>query len=88
MTKPSSNGPATCPSRPASPSPHYEHTEIGYNYRMSNIVAAIGLGQLECLDDRVRRKREIFDLLPGGSGGLARNDLYARGALWYDLTAG
>jgi dTDP-4-amino-4,6-dideoxygalactose transaminase len=41
---------------------HYEHTEIGYNYRMSNIVAAIGLGQLECLDDRVRRKREIFDL--------------------------
>ncbi len=44
------------------PLAHYEHTEIGYNYRMSNIVAAIGLGQLECLDDRVRRKREIFDL--------------------------
>jgi dTDP-4-amino-4,6-dideoxygalactose transaminase len=43
------------------PSAHYEHTEIGYNYRMSNIVAAIGLGQLKCLDQRVRRKREIFD---------------------------
>ena len=44
------------------PLAHYEHTEIGYNYRMSNIVAAIGLGQLEYLDARVRRKREIFDV--------------------------
>ncbi|MFH0730647.1 MAG: aminotransferase class I/II-fold pyridoxal phosphate-dependent enzyme [Pseudomonadota bacterium] len=41
--------------------PHYEHTEIGYNYRMSNIVAAIGRGQLQVLDERVARKREIFD---------------------------
>ena len=39
---------------------HYEHTEIGYNYRMSNIVAAIGRGQLQVLDQRVARKREIF----------------------------
>lgn len=43
------------------PFPHYEHTEIGYNYRMSNIVAAIGRGQLQVLDERVKRKREIFD---------------------------
>lgn len=43
------------------PEPHYEHSTIGYNYRMSNIVAAIGLGQLEVLEDRVKRKREIFD---------------------------
>jgi dTDP-4-amino-4,6-dideoxygalactose transaminase len=42
------------------PLPHYEHSEIGYNYRMSNILAAIGLGQLEVLDQRVARKREIF----------------------------
>lgn len=42
------------------PFPHYEHTEIGYNYRMSNILAAIGRGQLQALDDRVNRKREIF----------------------------
>jgi dTDP-4-amino-4,6-dideoxygalactose transaminase len=42
------------------PAPHYEHTEVGYNYRMSNILAAIGRGQLRALDDRVRRKREIF----------------------------
>jgi len=41
--------------------PHYEHEEIGYNYRMSNILAAIGLGQLKVLDDRVERKRKIFD---------------------------
>ena len=43
------------------PLAHYEHTEIGYNYRMSNILAAVGLGQLDCLEDRVRRKREICD---------------------------
>lgn len=42
------------------PMPHYEHTEIGYNYRMSNVLAGIGRGQLEVLDDRVARKREIF----------------------------
>ncbi len=39
---------------------HYEHTEVGYNYRMSNILAAISLGQLQVLDDRVRQKRSIF----------------------------
>ena len=44
------------------PAPHYEHTEIGYNYRMSNILAAIGLGQLSCLDDRVARRRQVFEL--------------------------
>jgi dTDP-4-amino-4,6-dideoxygalactose transaminase len=41
--------------------PHYQHTTIGYNYRMSNIVAAIGLGQLEILPDRVKTRRQIFD---------------------------
>lgn len=40
---------------------HYEHTEIGYNYRMSNVLAAIGCGQLQVIEDRVRRKREIYD---------------------------
>ncbi|MEW6664887.1 MAG: DegT/DnrJ/EryC1/StrS family aminotransferase [Thermodesulfobacteriota bacterium] len=43
------------------PFPHYEHTRIGYNYRMSNILAGIGLAQLKVLEERVRRKREIFD---------------------------
>jgi len=43
------------------PAPHYEHSEIGYNYRMSNVLAAIGRGQLRVLEERVRRKREIFE---------------------------
>ncbi|MEY4504579.1 MAG: hypothetical protein RL154_875, partial [Pseudomonadota bacterium] len=41
--------------------PHYEHKTYGYNYRMSNIVAAIGRGQMEVLSDRVAKKREIFE---------------------------
>ncbi len=40
--------------------PHYEHTQIGYNYRMSNILAAIGRGQLKVLDERIEAKRDIF----------------------------
>ena len=40
--------------------PHYEHSQIGFNYRMSNILAAIGRGQLHVLDERVRQKRQIF----------------------------
>ncbi len=41
--------------------PHYQHSHIGYNYRMSNIVAGIGRGQMEVLDDRVRKRRENYD---------------------------
>ena len=41
--------------------PHYEHTEIGYNYRLSNVLAAIGRGQLRVLEDRVAARRRIFD---------------------------
>jgi len=40
---------------------HYEHKELGYNYRMSNVVAGIGRGQLKVLDQRVEKKRYIFD---------------------------
>lgn len=40
---------------------HYQHSEIGYNYRMSNIVAGIGRGQLKVLDSRIEKKREIFN---------------------------
>ena len=39
---------------------HYEHTELGYNYRMSNVLAAIGLGQMTVIEERVARKREIY----------------------------
>ncbi len=40
---------------------HYEHKEFGYNYRMSNVLAAIGVAQMEVLPQRVERHREIFD---------------------------
>ena len=41
---------------------HYEHKEFGYNYRMSNVLAAIGVAQMEVLDERVARRREIFQI--------------------------
>ena len=41
--------------------PHYQHSQIGYNYRMSNIVAGIGRGQMEVLDDRVEARRSNFE---------------------------
>lgn len=40
------------------PAPHYQHSEIGYNYRMSNVLAGIGRGQMEVLDKRVEQRRE------------------------------
>ncbi|MST32759.1 aminotransferase class I/II-fold pyridoxal phosphate-dependent enzyme [Acidimicrobiaceae bacterium USS-CC1] len=44
---------------------HYQHEEIGYNYRLSNLLAALGRAQLRSLPDRVRRKREIFAFYRG-----------------------
>lgn len=41
--------------------PHYQHSHIGYNYRMSNICAAIGRGQMEVLNDRIQQRRSNFD---------------------------
>jgi len=43
------------------PALHYQHSEVGYNYRMSNIVAGIGRGQLEVLDERVEARRANFN---------------------------
>lgn len=40
--------------------PHYQHTQVGYNYRMSNIVAGIGRGQMEVIGERVSQRRENF----------------------------
>lgn len=40
---------------------HYQHSTIGYNYRMSNILAGVGRAQLEVLDDRVETKRAVFN---------------------------
>lgn len=52
------------------PVPHYEHQEIGYNYRMSNILAAIGRGQLLVLEDHVRARRRNFDFYKEALGDL------------------
>lgn len=43
------------------PAPHYQHTEIGYNYRMSNLLAGVGRAQLQVLADRVQKRRQNFD---------------------------
>ncbi len=43
------------------PARHYEHKEIGYNYRMSNICAGIGRGQLKVLDKRIEKKTNIYE---------------------------
>lgn len=41
--------------------PHYQHSELGFNYRMSNIAAAIGLGQMQVIDERVSARRRIAE---------------------------
>lgn len=43
------------------PAPHYEHSEVGYNYRLSNVLAGIGRGQLRVLEDRVAARRRNFE---------------------------
>jgi pyridoxal phosphate-dependent aminotransferase EpsN len=43
------------------PAPHYEHSTIGYNYRLSNLLAGVGRAQLQVLDERVQARRRIFE---------------------------
>jgi len=45
---------------------HYQHSELGYNYRMSNILAGIGRGQLRVLDERIRQKKHIYEMYKRG----------------------
>jgi dTDP-4-amino-4,6-dideoxygalactose transaminase len=52
------------------PAPHYEHSTIGYNYRLSNVLAAIGRGQLRALEDRVKARRANFDFYEEALGDL------------------
>jgi pyridoxal phosphate-dependent aminotransferase EpsN len=52
------------------PAPHYQHSEIGFNYRMSNLLAAVGRGQLRVLDQRVARRREIFEFYRSALGNI------------------
>jgi pyridoxal phosphate-dependent aminotransferase EpsN len=50
--------------------PHYEHSEIGYNYRLSNLLAAIGRGQLQHLDHRIARRRANYDYYSSHLGSI------------------
>ncbi len=52
------------------PARHYQHSEIGFNYRMSNIIAGIGRGQLKVLDKRVAKKKYIFEYYKRELGNL------------------
>ncbi len=52
------------------PAPHYQHTEIGYNYRLSNVCAGIGRGQMMVLDERVKQRRANFDFYVNQLGGI------------------
>ena len=47
-------------------SPHYEHSEVGYNYRMSNVLAGIGRGQLKVLNDRINSRRRVLEKYKNG----------------------
>jgi len=69
------------------PASHYEHSQIGYNYRMSNIVAAVGLGQLRVLNDRVEQKRRISEFYQNALSNLPGINFmpepaYARSTRW------
>lgn len=52
------------------PAPHYQHSEIGFNYRLSNVLAGIGLAQLEVLERRVQARRRVFERYRRALGGL------------------
>jgi dTDP-4-amino-4,6-dideoxygalactose transaminase len=52
------------------PAPHYQHSQIGFNYRMSNILAGVGRGQLEVLGQRVEARRAVYDAYREGLTGL------------------
>lgn len=69
------------------PAPHYEHTEIGYNYRMSNVLAGIGRGQIQVLPERVEARRAVFDAYAAGLADLPELQLmpepaWSRGNRW------
>ncbi len=52
------------------PAPHYQHSEIGYNYRLSNVLAGIGRGQLRVLNERVAARRRNFEIYASALGNL------------------
>lgn len=63
----------TLASQAREPAPHYEHTRIGYNYRLSNLLAAVGRAQLAKLDEKVRARRANYEFYRHALGSLGRN---------------
>jgi dTDP-4-amino-4,6-dideoxygalactose transaminase len=57
--------------------PHYQHSEIGYNYRMSNICAGIGRGQMEVLDEHVALRRQMHDFYVGVFASIEGVDVFS-----------
>lgn len=69
------------------PAPHYQHSTIGYNYRMSNLLAAVGRGQLQTLPQRIEARRRVFDRYAAALGQLPGFTFmpeadYGRGNRW------
>ena len=64
--------------------PYYYHKTIGYNYRLSNISAAIGLGQLETIDWRIARRREIHSMYASGLSDLAAVSVHSNPSAKYN----
>ena len=83
MITTSGGGALICPSREAADrvtfyatqareqAPHYQHEKIGYNYRLSNICAGIGRGQMQVLDEHITRRRTIHSLYSQGLGSIS-----------------
>ena len=71
------------------PAPHYQHSAIGFNYRLSNVLAAVGRGQLRVLPDRIEARRRNFEhyrFALGGVPGIELMPLAAHGSSNYWLT--
>ena len=69
------------------PAPHYEHAKVGFNYRMSNLLAAVGRAQLQTLEDKIARRRAIRlryerELSPLGGLEFLREAPYGRSNNW------
>lgn len=69
------------------PAPHYQHSQVGFNYRLSNVLAAIGRGQMRVLEARVAARRRNYDFYLSRLGGfpgidLIPRDLYGRSNCW------
>lgn len=83
MITTSGGGALICPNREAADrvtfyatqareqAPHYQHEKIGYNYRLSNICAGIGRGQMQVLDEHIARRRAIHGLYSQGLGSIS-----------------